>query len=191
MESLPLDIKFYIEEITAKLHYKDVMDEVITHKNTYINKWGLTRLGFTASRKLPSWFLKQEANIMKKEYFSCDIRFISSDESFDLRSIPLNVEIIDNQVNVIYSIFMEDPYSFAKEPIALISHLVGYEKVSNIQNDKEELQKLYTFFKELVMMDDGQFTINDGSDWNTGFETQEMETILNTLTMHINRITGI
>jgi len=186
METLPLDVKFYIEEITAKLHYKDVMDEVTTHKNTYINKWGLNHPGMTTSRKLPSWFLKQEANIMKKSSW-CKIRFISSDESLELRSIPLNVEIIDNQVNVIYSIFIEDSYSFAEAPMAYCDHIVGYEKVSNIQNDKEELQKLYTFFKELVMMDDGQFMINDGSDWNTGFETQEMETILNTLTMHINR----
>ena len=122
------------------------------------------------------------------------IRFLSSNESFDLRSIPLNVEFIDNQVNVTYSIFMEDPSSFAEEPLAYCDHIVGYEKVSNIQNDKEELQKLYTFFKELVMMSDGQFMINDGSGWNTGFETQEMENILNTLTLHINRLcnyTGI
>lgn len=188
METLPLDIKFHIEDIVVKSTHKDVMNELRSHKNTYMNKWGLTHPGFALSSKLPSWFLKQETNEMKKEYFSCDIRFISCDESFELRSIPLDIEFIDNQVNVTYSIFMEDPYSFAKEPMALISHLVGYEKISNIQNDKEELQKLYTFYKELVMMSDGQFMINDGSEWNTGKEKHDMESILNTLTLHMNRL---
>ena len=98
-----------------------------------------------------------------------------------MRSIPSKIEFIDNKVNVIYSIFVEDPYGFAKDPTSSLNpcdHIVGYENVSNIQNDKEELDKLYNFYKKLVLINGRYwFMINDRVGWNTGFNFQDIETL--------------
>lgn len=199
MNSLPLDLKHLIEYKAWRMNYNNVLDELVNHNNTYINKWGLHKPGIPTKIMLPSWFLKEQSEALEASYMPIQLDDNNNDiaeskihlcfnQIYESRSIPFDIEFHDNKVNVTYTISMEDPSGFCKNGFygALVDHTVGYETITNVQNDLNELRRLHDFYKNLAETEYGYFEINDESHWMISDDYVEIDYIRNNLT-HILR----
>lgn len=121
LNDLPFDIKNLIQYKAFRMNYDEVIKEISTHQNGYINKWGLKTLG-------------KRTHITK----------ISKTFSFKHFTIP-HLSLVENKLICRYINHSECCNNFSNKD-NLIEHIDSPDIVTNFENDKEEISYIYDFF---------------------------------------------
>lgn len=114
--------------------------------------------------------IKNIADKKMKQKYGMDKLGVLTEAGY--RTIPIN--IIFNSADHI-----EIAYEIVSENFSEVSvwERVGYEKVTNLQNDFDEVLRLWHFYDTLIETEFGEFEINDASHLVISEDYEEMDEV--------------
>lgn len=158
---MPTLLELFIEKDTIKSTYKHVLKELVAHKNTYINKWGLSQLGVANKTLISNQLLIDQEKLLTNLYYQknkntqfCNFDLLSIRHRFFTRAVPVAIGFSWIGIVVKIKIKIEDHEEQRTIP-------VGEEIITNLENDIEESEQIITFHKNLVVAKDGCVELGD------------------------------